>query len=60
MNTTNHAIIHGIVHATNVHVPGPCCVPTELGSLDMLILNEYGNVTINSYPGMKTNACGCR
>ena len=60
MNTTNHAIIHGIVRSTNVDVPGPCCVPTELASIDMLIANEYDNAILNTYPGMKIKSCGCR
>ena len=61
MNTTNHAIIHGIVRSTNENIPGPCCVPTELASLVMLIANENArNATVNTYPGMKIKACGCR
>ena len=60
-NTTNHAVVQQFVHSVDPQaVPKPCCVPTELGQLALLYIDEQGKVVLKNYDEMVVEACGCR
>ena len=59
-NTTNHAIVQSLLHsADNTKVPEPCCIPTELGSLPLLYIDN-GAAVLKTYEQMVVQGCGCR
>ncbi|XP_015834295.1 protein decapentaplegic isoform X1 [Tribolium castaneum] len=61
MNTTNHAIVQSLVNSMKPkEVPGPCCVPTQLGQMSMLYLGSDGSVILKNYKEMVVVGCGCR
>uniref|UniRef100_A0A0N5AY34 TGF_BETA_2 domain-containing protein n=1 Tax=Syphacia muris TaxID=451379 RepID=A0A0N5AY34_9BILA len=61
MNTTNHAIVQGILSSINPEkVPPPCCVPIEMGSLPLLYTDVDGTIVVKKYPDMQVKTCGCR
>nr|XP_018666939.1 transforming growth factor beta superfamily signaling ligand isoform X1 [Ciona intestinalis]XP_018666940.1 transforming growth factor beta superfamily signaling ligand isoform X1 [Ciona intestinalis]XP_018666941.1 transforming growth factor beta superfamily signaling ligand isoform X1 [Ciona intestinalis] len=61
LNATNHAIVQTLVNAANSALtPKPCCVPTELGGVPMLYLDDKSKVVLKNYPEMTVQACGCR
>ncbi len=60
-NTTNHAIVQGLVHGKYPQtVPKPCCVPTVLSSISMLYLDENNIAVLKNYDDMVAGDCGCR
>ena len=63
MNASNHAIIQSLKSGVQVGIPPPCCVPTDLSPMSLLILTEVNDketVVLKNYPDMVINACGCR
>ncbi|XP_001607677.1 protein decapentaplegic [Nasonia vitripennis] len=61
LNSTNHAIVQNLVYSTNPSlVPKACCVPTSLGSISMLYLDEENKVVLKNYQDMSVLGCGCR
>lgn len=60
MNATNHAIVQSLVNSMAHGAPKPCCVPTELGSISMLYLDESEKVVLKTYNDMVVLGCGCR
>ncbi|XP_014225228.1 protein decapentaplegic-like [Trichogramma pretiosum] len=61
LNSTNHAIVQNLVYSTNpALVPKACCVPTTLGSISMLYLDEENKVVLKNYQDMSVLGCGCR
>ena len=61
MNTTNHAIIQSFVHAVKPNTtPKPCCVPTELSDLSMLIFTDDNSIKLKTFRNMVVEGCGCR
>ncbi|XP_014206829.1 protein decapentaplegic-like [Copidosoma floridanum] len=61
LNSTNHAIVQTLVYSTNPSlVPKACCVPTSLGSISMLYLDEENKVVLKNYQDMSVLGCGCR
>lgn len=61
LNPTTHATLQALVH--NMHpglVPAPCCSPTSLSGLTMLVRDEDGTFTVKGYKDMVVDACGCR
>ncbi|KAJ8688097.1 hypothetical protein QAD02_023892 [Eretmocerus hayati] len=61
LNSTNHAIVQNLVYSTNPSlVPKACCVPTSLGSISMLYLDETNKVVLKNYQDMTVQGCGCR
>jgi bone morphogenetic protein 2/4 len=60
-NTTNHAVVQQFVHSVDPQaVPKPCCVPTELGQVALLYIDEQNKVVLKNYKEMVVEACGCR
>ena len=58
---TNHAIVQSMINNVDPRLTGPaCCVPTEMGSLDMLYLDDDEKVVLKSYDDMMVLGCGCR
>jgi bone morphogenetic protein 2/4 len=45
---------------SGLKIPGACCVPTQLESLNVLYLNAKENIIMTSFPGMVVSSCGCR
>lgn len=61
MNTTNHAIVQGILNSIDPErIPPPCCVPIEMESLAILYIDVEGKIVVKKYPDMEVKACGCR
>lgn len=61
LNATNHAIVQTLVHSVNPGAaPKSCCVPTELGPISMLYLDEFDKVVLKTYQDMVVVGCGCR
>ena len=60
-NPTTHSIIQTLVHLHNPrHIDNPSCVPTELGPISMLYLDEDNVLTYKyRYEGMVVKKCGC-
>lgn len=60
-NPTTHSIIQTLAHLRDPkHIDNPCCVPTELGSISMLYLDEANVLTYKyRYEGMVVKKCGC-
>ncbi|XP_015788248.1 bone morphogenetic protein 2-A [Tetranychus urticae] len=60
-NATNHAIVQNLVNSVTPNkVQKACCVPTELSSISILYVDEYGKVVLKNYQDMVVEACGCR
>uniref|UniRef100_F1KW68 Protein decapentaplegic n=2 Tax=Ascaris TaxID=6251 RepID=F1KW68_ASCSU len=60
-NTTNHAIVQGLINSVNPsQVPAPCCVPIEMESLAILYIDVESKIVIKNYPDMEVISCGCR
>ena len=61
MNASNHAIIQTLVHVTMpTDVPEPCCAPLRLKALNVLFLDDRGNVVMKKYADMVVDNCGCQ
>ncbi len=59
-NATNHAIVQSLIASVEPgRAPPPSCVPTELGPLTLLYVDEYRNVQLKIYDNMVALACGC-
>ena len=58
---SNHAYIrHRYNQQQNsTHVAEPCCVPIEVNSLPLLLVNERGNLVLKHYHDMVVKNCGC-
>ncbi|XP_038062105.1 bone morphogenetic protein 10-like [Patiria miniata] len=58
---TVHSIIQTLAHEYDpVGVDNPCCVPTQLGPISMLYLDENNVLTYKyRYEGMVVKKCGC-
>ena len=55
-----HAKFQSLLNMRNKReVPKPCCAPTELQSLDIVIRNEEGKVEIKVWNDMIVTECGC-
>lgn len=60
LNASNHAIVQTLVHLMKPNsVPKPCCVPTNLTSIQVLYYNDNANVIMKLYRNMIVKACGC-
>ncbi|KAM8716954.1 hypothetical protein ACLKA7_003770 [Drosophila subpalustris] len=61
LNSTNHAVVQTLVNSIDPgKVPKACCVPTQLGSISMLYLNDQNTVVLKTYQDMTALGCGCR
>ncbi|KAL3888105.1 hypothetical protein ACJMK2_000486 [Sinanodonta woodiana] len=58
-NSTNHAQIQSMMSIGDSKIPKPCCVPTELSSLQ-LIYSVDSNAINGHWTEMIVEACGCR
>lgn len=61
LNATNHATVQSIVHTLKLSqdVSMPCCVPTELKSINLLYFDDKENVVLKRYKDMVAASCGC-
>ncbi|XP_064607125.1 bone morphogenetic protein 4-like, partial [Liolophura sinensis] len=56
----NFAGIKSILHMINPRsVPGPCCTASKTDSLDLLLLDDVGNLVVKEYAGMVVQDCKC-
>jgi len=61
LNASNHAVLQTLVSSVNpLVVPQACCVPTKLGKLSLLYLDDSQKVVLKSYDDMIVEECGCR
>ena len=61
MNATNHAVVQTLVNDVDkTAAPRTCCVPTKLGEISMLYLDDSDQVVLKTYPEMVADECGCR
>lgn len=59
-DTTRHAIFHATMHFRRAVEDPPCCVPTKLGPISMLIYYEDVVEFVYEYHEMIVEECGCR
>ncbi|XP_053548869.1 growth/differentiation factor 2 [Bombina bombina] len=62
LKPTKHAIVQMLMHHNSPQkIRKPCCVPTQLESIQVLYKDENGVITLkNKYEDMKVAQCGCR
>ncbi|KAM3936515.1 protein DVR-1-like [Leptodactylus fuscus] len=61
LNSTNHAVLQTLVHSYEPEdVPPPCCIPTKLSPLSVLLYDDDGNIVLRHYDNMTVDECGCR
>lgn len=63
MNATQHAILQAIMHHKDPRaVPAPCCVPTSLSGLTVLMKepNDVDSYKVQVLKDMVVEQCGCR
>ena len=60
MNPTTHAILQNKWHVTTGKVEAPCCVPTKLSSIQVLLHDDNGKIRNKQMENMVVEECGCR
>ena len=61
LNSTNYAMLASMMNSVDPqNSPMPCCVPTSLGAISVLYLDNSDNVVLRNYEGMVVEGCGCR
>ena len=62
MNATTHATLQSLMHLMQPGlVPSPCCSPTSLSGLSMLVKShEDDTFTVKVLKDMVVDSCGCR
>ena len=61
INSTNYAMLASMMNSVDPkNSPMPCCVPTSLGEISVLYLDNSNNVVLRNYDGMVVEGCGCR
>ena len=63
MNATTHAVVQSIMNFYYPRlVPRPCCTPTSLSGLSMLMKSPYKDdtYTVKVLNDMVVDSCGCR
>ena len=58
MNATNHAVFQVLGNLRDSDIPLPCCAPTKLSSVSMLITDD-GNTLMKRYTNAIVDECGC-
>lgn len=43
-----------------IFVPPPCCAPTKLAPLDLLYVDDNGDVVMKTFNNMVVEQCGCQ
>lgn len=59
-NATLHSQIQAILNNKDPDIPEPCCTPTKLMSLGVLITLDSKTHQLKNFPNMTAIECGCR
>ncbi|XP_069063830.1 bone morphogenetic protein 2-like [Pleurodeles waltl] len=60
LNSSSHAMVQMLMNNVNSSVPRPCCVPTTLGSITLLYLDQDEKLVLKNYQDMVVEGCGCQ